>query len=120
MAGEEDNAAYLRGREILTAWATWRKWIDEDEERIGLHAAVAAHDKARRAHDKCLAEIVAMRAQTIEGVIAKVRVGAIYLFTADGMDRHIEEGLLAYATDSDVIALSLTRDLLVMSEGGIR
>jgi hypothetical protein len=115
---KEDTAAYLRGREILTAWASWRKWVDEDEERVGFTAAVVAHDKAYRAHDKAVAEIIATPAQTIEGVIAKARAGAVYLETPEGLDGLIEEGLRDYGTDREVIAISLTRDLLAMSDGG--
>jgi len=116
----QDGRTYVRGREILTAWAAWQKWIKEDNERTGLPAAEAAYKKAHREHEKALTEIIETRARTLEGVMAKVRACQIYILTAEGLDEAIAEDLRTYGNDDGVVALSVIRDVVSLCEGGAR
>jgi hypothetical protein len=111
---DADVAAYSRAGKILAAWSDWQAACKGEEERAGLAEAERLDLAISDEQDVIMAQLVNVRAKTVDGVVAKARAGEFFICGGDAIDARIEVDLHLHGTDEATISKSLVRDLLAL------
>jgi hypothetical protein len=107
--------AYQRAGEIFDAWKPWQAALAKENARTRRAKAEEVYYQAADAHDRLRERVMSTRPKSLEGILAKVKAGAGMLPTEKGFDERIDEGIKRYDADDEVVAYSLTRDLLALA-----
>jgi hypothetical protein len=113
----EDVKAYIRGVEILRAWATWRGESEVAEAHANFDAADSAQTQAHDEGELLAKQLALLPVSTLDGLLAKAAALQDHLRPIEAMADDIRNDMLLYDIDNDVLALSLARDILVLASG---
>ncbi len=102
---------------ILAAWKSWREATKAADARSGYADAFKADCAAMDAFEDLKAQLVVTPASTLAGMFAKARALKLALLDDEGMAAKIQEELeIGAEIDNYLVALSLARDVLALSQ----
>jgi hypothetical protein len=109
---------FLRCEEILDEWKRWGKNKIVEASRSGYADARRADLETFEVYEGITSLLARTQALTVEGLFAKARVFESVFPAPEYLASSIREGLEKLGVgDEDAIALSLTRDILVLARG---